>query len=189
MTWLVGQGADLWHTAVKAALLFLVAVVGFRFGERRTFAQLAPFDFVAVVSVGAIVGRTATAQDAAFLVGVVALVAVLLTHRLVARLRRHRPVAALVDQPLRLLIADGRLQEGELLRSGLTHDDLQGVLRTRGIATATDVRYLIYENKGAFSVIRWDQPVDQEPVAAALRAAGEGASSGSSPDAVVEPLE
>lgn len=185
--WLVGQGTDLWHTAVKGALLFLVAVVGFRFGERRTFAQLAPFDFVAVVSVGAIVGRTATAQDAAFLVGVVALVAVLLTHRLVARLRRYRPVAALVDQPVRLLIADGRLQEGELRRSGLTRDDLHGALRTRGVAREDDVRYLVYENKGAFSVIPWDQPVDQEPAATALRAAGDGAASGVSSGEVADP--
>jgi uncharacterized membrane protein YcaP (DUF421 family) len=177
MTWFVGQGTDLWHTAVKAVLLFLVAVVGFRFGERRTFAQLAPFDFVAVVSVGAIVGRTATARDAAFLVGVVALVAVLVTHRVVARLRRHRPVAALVDQPLRLLIADGRTQESELRRSGLTRDDLYGVLRNHGVAREADVRYLVYENKGAFSVVRWDQPIDQEPVASALRAAGRGAGS------------
>jgi uncharacterized membrane protein YcaP (DUF421 family) len=174
MTWFVGHGADLWHTAVKAVLLFLVAVVGFRFGERRTFAQLAPFDVVAVVSVGAIVGRTATAQSTAFLVGVVALVAVLITHRVVARLRRHRPVAALVDQPVRLLIADGRLQEGEMRRSGLTLDDLHGVLRTRGIAREADVRYLVYENKGAFSVIGWDQPIDEEPAAAALHAAVNG---------------
>jgi uncharacterized membrane protein YcaP (DUF421 family) len=169
MTWFVGDGTDLWHTAVKAVLLFLVAVVGFRFGERRTFAQLAPFDFVAVVSVGAIIGRTATAKDTAFLVGVVALLAVLVTHRGVARLRRYRPIAALVDQPLLLLIADGRLQEGELQRSGLTHDDLRGVLRTHGVAREADVRYLIYENKGAFSIVRWDQPIDQEPAAAALR--------------------
>jgi uncharacterized membrane protein YcaP (DUF421 family) len=172
MTWIVGPGADLWHTAVKAVLLFLVAVVGFRFGERRTFAQLAPFDFVAVVSVGAIVGRTATAQDAAFLVGVVALVAVLVTHRVVARLRRHRSVAALVDQPVRLLIAEGRLQDDELRRSGLTRDDVHGALRTRGVVRESDVRYLVYENKGAFSVIGWDHPVDQEPTASALRAAG-----------------
>jgi uncharacterized membrane protein YcaP (DUF421 family) len=187
MTWLVGQGTDLWHTAVKAALLFLVAVVGFRFGERRTFAQLAPFDFVAVVSVGAIVGRTATAQDTAFLVGVVALVVVLLTHRVVARLRRHRPVAALVDQPVRLLIAEGRLQQGELRRSGLTREDLHGVLRIHGIASEADVRYLVYENKGAFSVVRWDQPVDREPVAAALRAAGDAAGGDGSSVEVVEP--
>lgn len=171
MSWFVGPGADLWHTAIKAVLLFVTAVVGFRFGERRTFAQLAPFDFVAVVSAGAIVGRTATAADAAFLVGAVALVCVLLTHRVVARLRRFTPIAALVDQPVRLLIADGVLQDGELRRSGLTHDDLYGVLRVHQVHRVADVRHLVYENKGAFSLISWDQPTQEEPAAAALRAA------------------
>ncbi|PVY97968.1 hypothetical protein [Actinomycetospora cinnamomea] len=47
------------------------------------------------------------------------------------------------------------------------------MLRVHGVAREADVRYLIYENKGAFSVVRWDQPVDQQPAAAALRAGGE----------------
>jgi hypothetical protein len=139
MSWFIGPGADLWHTAAKAVLLFVTAVVGFRFGERRTFAQLAPFDFVAVVSTGAIVGRTATAPDAAFSVGAVAQVVVLLTHRVVARLRRWTPVAALVDQPVRLLIADGAVRDDELRRTGLTRDDLYGILRTRGVQRGAPV--------------------------------------------------
>ena len=61
MLWLVGSGAVLLHTVVKSVLLFVTAVVGFRLGERRTLAELAAFDFVAVISVGAIIGRTATA--------------------------------------------------------------------------------------------------------------------------------
>jgi uncharacterized membrane protein YcaP (DUF421 family) len=56
-------------------------LVGFRLGERRTLAELAAFDFVAVISVGAIIGRTATAADSAFLPGAIALASILLTHR------------------------------------------------------------------------------------------------------------
>jgi hypothetical protein len=46
VSWLVGSGAVLPHTAIKSVLLFVAAVVGFRLGERRT---LAAFDFVAVI--------------------------------------------------------------------------------------------------------------------------------------------
>jgi uncharacterized membrane protein YcaP (DUF421 family) len=167
----LGSGTDLWQTALKAALLFLTAVVGFRFGERRTFAQLAPFDFVALVSAGAIIGRTATSSNTAFLVGAVALVALLVAHRVVARLRRWAPLAGLVDQPVLLLIAEGAVQDGELGRSGLTRADLYAILRTRGIRRLADVRHLVYENKGSFTVVGWDDPVDEEPTAAALREA------------------
>jgi uncharacterized membrane protein YcaP (DUF421 family) len=169
MSWLVGPGADVWQAAVKVVLLFVTAVVGFRFGVRRTFAELAPLDIVAVISAGAIVGRTATAAGTAFLVGVAALAVLLVTHRAVGRLRRYRPIAAVVDQPIRLLVANGKIDERELYRTGLTREDLYGVLRTRGVRRLSDVRFLLYENKGAFSTIGWDQQVNDEPVASALR--------------------
>ena len=74
MSWLVGSGAVpvLLHTVVKSVLL-LSAVIGSRLGERRTLAELAAFDFVAVISVGATIGRTATAADSAFLTEAIAL--------------------------------------------------------------------------------------------------------------------
>jgi uncharacterized membrane protein YcaP (DUF421 family) len=49
--------------AVKAVLLFAVAVIGLRLGERRTLAQLSAFDFMVAVAIGAITGRGATAAD------------------------------------------------------------------------------------------------------------------------------
>lgn len=96
MSWLVASGTVLLHTVVN----FVTAVVGFRLGERRTLAELAAFDFVAVISVGAIIGRIATAADSAFLTGGVALATVLLTHRLITRLRYRPRFARLVDQQL-----------------------------------------------------------------------------------------
>ncbi|MDP9356486.1 MAG: DUF421 domain-containing protein, partial [Chloroflexota bacterium] len=55
MSYLIGGGAALGWVAVKALLLYLTAVIGFRLGERRTLAEMSPFDFVAAVAVGAIV--------------------------------------------------------------------------------------------------------------------------------------
>lgn len=178
MSWLVGDAAALLHTAVKAVLLFATAVLGFRLGERRTLAELAAFDFVVVVSVGAIVGRTATADDSSFLTGAVALAAILLAHRAVTRLRRRSRLGRLTDQPVRLLVVDGRLRHAELRRSGLTENDVLAVLRRHGVRRLADVRYLLYEAKGAFSVVEPDTPDEEEPLAAALRAARRGQEAG-----------
>ena len=41
---LVGGTSGLGWVAVKAVLLFAVAVIGLRLGERRTLAQLSAFD-------------------------------------------------------------------------------------------------------------------------------------------------
>ncbi|MGW0497492.1 DUF421 domain-containing protein [Streptomyces sp. NPDC003007] len=172
MPWLIGDTTTLWHAAVKAVLLFLAAVIGFRLGERRTLAELAAFDFVAVVSVGAVIGRTATAADTSFLSGFIALAVILLVHRLVSWLRYRPALARLIDQPVSLLVVDGRLQHRELRRCGLTDADVLAVLRRRGVQRLADVRYLLYETKGAFSVIGPGRPLEGEPLAAVLREAG-----------------
>jgi uncharacterized membrane protein YcaP (DUF421 family) len=82
-------------------------------------------------------------------------------------------VSALVDQPVRLLVVEGVVQAGELRRAGLTEADLLGVLRQRGVHRMADVRFLVYEDKGAFSLLGWDQPVDVQPALSALTASGQ----------------
>jgi hypothetical protein len=47
---LVGETGGLGWVAVKAVLMFAVAVVGLRLGERRTLAQLGAFDFAVAVA-------------------------------------------------------------------------------------------------------------------------------------------
>jgi Predicted membrane protein len=63
---LVGGTGGLGWVAVKAVLMFAVAVIGLRLGERRTLAQLGAFDFAVAVAIGAIIGRTVTAPSASF---------------------------------------------------------------------------------------------------------------------------
>ena len=64
-----------------------------RLGERRTLAQLSSFDFAVAVAIGAIIGRTVTTLSASFATGAVALVTLLVVHRLVAFARRHSRIA------------------------------------------------------------------------------------------------
>lgn len=96
---LVGDARDTALAALKALVLFVTAVVLFRISERHTLAELAPFDFVTAVAVGAIVGRTATAADTSFLTGAAALVTLLVAHGIVSRLRFLPGMIRLVDPP------------------------------------------------------------------------------------------
>ena len=74
--------------------LYLLVVLAFRIGERRTVAELAPFDLAAIIAIGAVVGGTATGRNS-LAVAVTAVLGLLLAHALVTRLRRlpgARPV-------------------------------------------------------------------------------------------------
>jgi uncharacterized membrane protein YcaP (DUF421 family) len=148
-----GAGGLVW-VVVKAVLLFAVAVVGLRLGERRTLAQLSAFDFTVAVAIGSIIGRTATAASTSFATGAVALVTLLVAHRIVAFARLHSRIARAVDHPPRVLIARGRMQQRELARAGLTSPDIYMLLREHGVGDLSQVGYLLYEPQGRTTLIR-----------------------------------
>ncbi|GII30361.1 YetF domain-containing protein [Planotetraspora mira] len=150
---LIGDWHRAVYAAVKAVALFLTAAVAFRLTERRTMAEFAPFDWVAAVAVGALVGRTATATDASWLTGAAALVALLAVHTAITRLRFVPLVGRLVDPPLRILIRDGRVDRRNLRRCGLTEADLEAVLRQHGHLGPDGIHLAIFEAKGAVSVL------------------------------------
>jgi uncharacterized membrane protein YcaP (DUF421 family) len=153
MSELIGGAGGLGWVAVKAVLLFAVAVIGLRLGERRTLAQLGAFDFAVAVAIGSIIGRTVTASNTSLLTGAVALVALLVVHRLVALARRHSRVARAIDHPPRVLVAQGEIQRPELARAGLTIADVHALVRSHGVDDLGQVGYLLYETRGATTLV------------------------------------
>jgi uncharacterized membrane protein YcaP (DUF421 family) len=150
------MNAEIEHLALvagKAGLLYATAIIGLRLGKRRILAELSPFDFVAAVAVGAIVGRIPSAADADYLAGAVTLIAVLFAHALVSHLRHYSSVARLVDQSPRILVANGKILEDGLRRSGLSRADVESLLRQRGVHKVDEVEYLILEEGGKVSVV------------------------------------
>jgi uncharacterized membrane protein YcaP (DUF421 family) len=161
--WLVGNSAHLWQVVAKAALMYATALVALRLGERRTLAQWTIIDFATAVAMGAIIGRTSLASTQSYAFGAVALVTLVVLHR-VASLMRFQPLLGkLVDHRLRVLVADGRLRRRELRRCGLTDNDLFMQLRQQGIFSLEQARYVLYETKGSISVVPADTPRDPQP--------------------------
>jgi uncharacterized membrane protein YcaP (DUF421 family) len=163
MNELFGGAAGLGWVAIKALLLYLTAVFGFRVGERRTLAEMSAFDFIAAVAVGAIVGRVPNASTTSYLAGAVTLVTVLTAHRIVSRLRQVPGMALLFDHPPRVLVSRGQVLDSQLRRSGLTRDDLYGVLRQHGVFELKDVHLVVFEQRGKISVIRRADVLESEP--------------------------
>jgi uncharacterized membrane protein YcaP (DUF421 family) len=75
----------------------------------------------------------------------------------VAHLRRHGRVVRLIDQPPRVLVARGELQDVELARAGLTAEDVYVLLRENGVGDLGQVGYLLYEASGVVTVIGADR--------------------------------
>lgn len=58
--WLLGP------VVAKAALMYVVALVGLRAAHRRTLSQWTAIDFAAAVAIGSVLGRTAVATGQSF---------------------------------------------------------------------------------------------------------------------------
>ena len=148
---LVGGTGLLAWVAVKAVLMFAVAVIGLHLGERRTLVQLGAFDFAVAVAIGAIISRTVTAPSASFASGAVALVTLLVVHRLVTLARRHSRIARLIDHPPRFLVARGEIQARELGRAN-RQARWPGCRRDFGIAHRDIKPGNLYELDGAWLI-------------------------------------
>ena len=132
--------------------LYLLVVLAFRVSERRTVAELAPFDLAAIIAIGAVVGGTATGRNSVA-VGVTAVAGLLLAHALVTRLRRLPGARRLVDQAPVVLVRSGVLQPDGLRRAGLTAQDLQAALRARGVRSLYTVELAVFETRTGVSVL------------------------------------
>lgn len=150
---LIGNLGELDWVALKALLLYLTAIFGFRISKRRTMAEMSPFDFIAAVAVGALVGRVPNSDTTSYLAGAVTLMTVLAAHACITWLRHYPWVTHLIGHKPRLLVANGRILNTELRRCGLTRSDLYGLLRQRGIEDLSKTEFVIFEQRGQVSVI------------------------------------
>ena len=153
MSWINGDWQSLGTVAGKAVLMYLVALIGLRLGERRTLAQWTIIDFAAAVAVGTIVARTAVAGNQSFVTGAAALLTLIVMHRVASWLRFHPTLNKLFDHRVRVLVVNGELRRGQLRRCGLTDNDLFAQLRQLGVQRLSDVRYVLYESKGALTIV------------------------------------
>jgi uncharacterized membrane protein YcaP (DUF421 family) len=170
MHWLTSDTTELAETAAKALLMYVTALVGLRIGERRTLAQWTIIDFATAVAMGAIIGRTAIAQQS-YLTGAVALLTLVAVHRAASVLRFNPVLGKLLDHRVRVLVHEGQIRSSELRRCGLTDHDLYRELRQRGFFDVAALRYVLYESKGDVTVVSdavADQPLVQEGVRAAV---------------------
>jgi uncharacterized membrane protein YcaP (DUF421 family) len=156
MSQLIGPWTALAWAALKAALFFLIAVTGLQLSQRRLLAELNAFDLVVTVAVGAIIGRTATSSSTAFLTGAVALSTLLVLHRSVSVMHRRGWLGSLLDRRPLILLRTGQLQAGGLRAAGLKEREVLRLLRQAGENELEALDFVLYEERGALTIVRAD---------------------------------
>jgi uncharacterized membrane protein YcaP (DUF421 family) len=156
---LTAARGDLVVVLVASAAIYLWVIGATRLAGLRSFSKMSAFDFAMTVAIGSIIASTALGA-APLVNGLLAVAALYLAQVGVSRLRQATRLEDVVDNTPLLLVHDGQVLDAHLERARVTHDDLRAKLRAAGVLTLDDVRAVVLETTGDFSVLQGGERLD-----------------------------
>jgi uncharacterized membrane protein YcaP (DUF421 family) len=138
---------------LRPVIVYLFLVAFLRIFGKRELAQLNPFDLVVLLSLANTVQNAMIGDDNSVSGGVVGAFALLAINWLLAWVLYRAPkVTVLLAGKSATLVRDGTVDEAELKRQSLTHEDLVSVLNKNGFNDPADVQLCVLEPNGTFYV-------------------------------------
>jgi len=131
-----------WEVALRATIIYGLVVGLFRLLGRKELGRTTTHGIVLLFLVTTAVRQSIVGTDTSVTTAFIALVTIMGWDALASRLaRRSRRAANVIDGPVRRLVSDGQVDDGELRRAGISRDELVAVLRRKGrddLAAVTD---------------------------------------------------
>jgi uncharacterized membrane protein YcaP (DUF421 family) len=138
---------------LRPVIVYLCLVVFLRIFGKRELAQLNPFDLVVLLSLSNTVQNAMIGDDNSVSGGVVGAFSLLAINWLLMWfLYRSRKAAVVLEGTASTLIEGGVVDEVELRKQSLTHEDLISVLNRNGFNDPADVQMCVLEPNGTFYV-------------------------------------
>ena len=138
---------------IRPVIVYLFLVVFLRLFGKRELAQLNPFDLVVLLSLSNTVQNAMIGDDNSVSGGVVGAFSLLAINWVLAWVlfRSPKVTVALEGQPS-TLIRDGVVDEAELKKQTLSHEDLISILNRNGFNDPADIHLCVLEPNGGFFV-------------------------------------
>jgi uncharacterized membrane protein YcaP (DUF421 family) len=151
-------GPGLLEIALRAAIIYIVVLIGLRLTGKREVGQMTPFDLVLLLLISNAVQNAMTGPDTSVTGGLVAAATLLIVNALMTRLVwKNRRLSRLVAGSPTLLIYHGEIVKKNLDHEHVTGEELNQVLREHGVATIADVYLATLEVDGTISVLKNDE--------------------------------
>lgn len=152
------NGQALIRTVVIGVLAYVSLIGLLRLFGKRTLSKMNAFDFVVTVALGSILATILLNKDVTLSQGVLALALLIGMQFIVTwtslRIRWVRKLAT--GEPT-LLLYRGRFLSDALRWTRVTEDEVRAAVREAGIATLDEVKAVVLETNGSFSVVRSDE--------------------------------
>jgi uncharacterized membrane protein YcaP (DUF421 family) len=149
-----GEQLDPALSALRSAIVYLLAIALVRFGKKRFFAQATAFEMVIGVMLGSVLSRAINGGGG--LVPCLAAAAALVAMHWLCSFAAFR--IPLLSNWLKghtyVLVTDGKLDEKMMRDHHLTDEDLSAAMRRRGVPEdVTLVKKAVLETNGEISVV------------------------------------
>ncbi|CAN5638015.1 DUF421 domain-containing protein [soil metagenome] len=140
---------------VVGVLMYFALVLIFRVSGSRTLASMNAFDFIVTVAIGAVFGRTLTAQGVALVESVTALALLVALQFIVTWVQtRWSDFGEVIRNPPALLYFRGMFLDDAMRRQRITRDEILGAVRKSHLGSLGEVEAVVLEPSGEFSIIR-----------------------------------
>ena len=151
--------------AFRAAIIYLVVLIGIRLAGKKEVGQMTPFDLVLLLLIANAVQNAMTGPDTSVTGGLVAALTLLTLNYLVNySVWRYQKTRHLLEGTPTLLVHSGKIFKKNLAKERITLEELQQALREHGIEKIDDVKLAVLEVDGAISVLKnEDMPQEIKP--------------------------
>jgi len=138
---------------LRPVIVYLCLIGFLRLFGKRELAQLNPFDLVVLLSLSNTVQNAIIGDDNSVTGGIVGAFSLLaINWALMWLLYRTPKLTAALEGSASTIIRGGVLDEAEMKRQTLTHEDLISVLNKNGFNEVSDVDICVLEPNGTFFV-------------------------------------
>ena len=155
---ILGSGdPNWWQAVVRAMIVYAVALVLVRVGEKRALGKNTALDVVVAVMLGSVVSRGITSVGPA--VGLLGGAMLVFLHWLLSVVTFHSDrLGTLLKGSPRVLVKDGEIDWSAMKESHISRDDLLAALRSESQLDDVDsVRVARLERSGQISAIERDR--------------------------------
>lgn len=143
-----------WELIVRSVSVYLALLVALRVFGKREIGQFTLFDLVLVLLVANAVQPAMTGPDSSLGGGLLIILTLVVTNRLLAEGRRRLPFLRVLLQASPTTIArDGAWVTDAVQNEELDAEDLETALREHGIASIDEVAMAVLEPDGSISVV------------------------------------
>jgi len=146
--------SELGRVLMSGTLAYIGLVALLRVTGKRTLSKMNAFDLVVTVALGSTLATILLSQDVSLAEGMSALALLVLLQFAAAWLAARSPgFRALIKAEPTLLLYEGRMLEAVLERERVAPEEVLAAIRNDGEAALEDVRAVVLETDGTFSVI------------------------------------